>query len=93
MCIVICLLLLHTNADLPVVAVLRVTLYTGSTRHAVLQNNDTWDAMAQSLWLLCVPAIVLLLFVFQLNDALAIYPARRRRTEIWTDKGISQSIV
>lgn len=83
----ICLLLLHHTADVPWVSCTRVVLYVATTRHAVLNNADPWDAVAQSIWLLCVPAFVLVIVVVQLNDVLGMYGVSRTKyvtSSVWT---------
>lgn len=87
----ICLALLHSTADPSWVSFMRLVLYTGTTRHAVFHKMDSWDAVAQSMWLLCCPPYALLLVVPQLNDQLAIYPPQRRtrQRDIWTAHGIA----
>lgn len=90
----LCLVLLHSVADAPWVACVRAVLYVATTRHACLHRADSWDAVAQSVWLLCVPPYALGLVVFQLNDALSIYPPRRRPSScIWTTSGVSHEEV
>jgi hypothetical protein len=93
--IVLCTVLLHDAADLPVVAVVRLVLYTATTRHGMLQDLDTWDCIAQSIWLLCVPMYVLVLAVLQINDACSIYPGKimRRSYEVWTSDGVAHAEV
>ena len=91
---VLCLVLLHSVTDAPWTACVRVVLYVATTRHSCLHRADTWDAVAQSVWLLCVPSYALGLVVFQLNDALSIYPPRRRPSScIWTTSGVSHEEV
>jgi hypothetical protein len=91
----VCLALLHSTADAAWVSFMRLLLYTGATRHAVFHSMDSWDAVAQSMWLLCSPPYALCLVVIQLNDQLSIYPPRRRtrQSEIWTAHGTAQETV
>ena len=94
--VVICLLLLHQTHDTGWASVIRLTLYICATRHIVLHKHDPWDAVAQCIWLLSVPYYALCLFIFQLNDMVAIastQPYLKRRSSIWTSKGIAEDIV
>jgi len=93
--IFLCLALLHSTADNQWVSFARLVLYTGTTRHAVFHGMDSWDAAAQSVWLLCCPPYALIMIVPQANDALAIYPPRRRlkSSSIWTVHGVASEEV
>jgi len=86
---VLCLALLHRSTDTPWIAVARLVMYVGTTRHAILHHVDPYDCVAQSMWMLCVPVYGLLLSVLQFNDILAIYPGRRRASAVWTVHGIA----
>ena len=90
----VCLTLLHETADAYWVAIARVMLYIFTTRHATVHDVDPFDAVAQSMWILCAPSYALCLVVLQLNDMLAVYPMHRRRSRVvWTAHGISQEEV
>lgn len=90
----LCLVLLHTVTDAPWTACARVVLYVGTTRQACVNRSDSWDAVAQSMWLLSVPSYALYLVIFQLNDALSIYPPRRKLSScVWTTHGIAHEEV
>ena len=90
----VCLTLLHETADAYWVAIARVILYIFTTRHATVHDVDPFDAVAQSMWILCAPSYALLLVVLQINDMLAVYPMRRRRSRpVWTVQGVSQELV
>ena len=82
----ICLLLLHRTSDASWTSCTRVVLYVATTRHAVLNQADPWDAVAQSIWLLCVPSYSMVLVAAQLNDALGLYPVRKLKptSSVWT---------
>ena len=91
---VVCLTLLHETADAPWVAVTRLALYIGTTRYAIVHDIDPFDAIAQSMWLLCTPSYALCLVLLQLNDMLALYPLPRRRARtVWTMHGVSSEEV
>jgi hypothetical protein len=93
--IFICLALLHSTADKSWVSFIRLLLYTCTTRQAVFNSMDSWDASAQSMWLLCCPPYALFLIVPQVNDQLSIYPPRRRTkvNDIWTAHGVAAETV
>lgn len=91
----ICLALLHSTEDKHYVAVLRLVSYTVLTRYAVCGTTDTWDAIAQCVWILCCPAVALVLLVLQVNDTISMGPCdplpsrRRAKPVIWTAHGVA----
>ena len=94
-CVFLCLTMLHNSADPSYAAIVRLVMYVATTRYACTQRVDTYDAVAQCAWMLCVPYYALPLAVVQLNTILDLCPTSRRRRKdgVWTANGVSETLV
>ena len=95
----VCLTLLHSTADVYYVSIIRLLAYVLLTRYGVYNSMDPWDTIAQSIWILCSPPLVLILTLPQANDAISTHPIHGSYTRvksasyIWTAHGVAREEV